>query len=261
MNSLLKISNLIAFLATLCINYLANTGLINGNTMATVSAKYENLFTPAGYAFSIWGIIYLFLLGFVIYQGLSLFNKAKTNNLATQVGWWFVVSCVANSLWVFAWLYEFIGVSVILMFVLLFSLLNIIVKTNMERWDAPFKTILFLWWPFCIYSGWIAVASIANIAVYLTKIGWDGFGLSEITWAIIMILVASILNIFITWNRNMREFALVGVWALIAIAIANWEVQPTIVYTAIVTAIILFLSSSIHAYKNRNTNPFIKLFL
>jgi len=261
MNTTLKISNLIAFVSTLCINYLANTGLINGNTMATVSAKYENLFTPAGYAFAIWGIIYLFLFGFVIYQGLSLLNKAKNNDFANQVGWWFVVSCIANSLWVFAWLYEFIGVSVIIVLVLLFSLLKIIVRTNMERWDAPFKTIAFLWWPFCIYSGWVAVATIANLAAYLTKIGWDRFGISDINWTISMILVAGILNLFITWNRNMREFAMVGVWALIAIAVANWEVQPTIVYTAIVTAIILFLSSSVHAYINRSTNPFAKLFL
>lgn len=261
MNTTLKISNLIAFVATLCINYLANTGLINGNTMATVSAEYENLFTPAGYAFAIWGIIYVFLFGFVFYQGFSLFKKAKNNDFATQVGWWFVVSCIANSLWVFAWLNEFIGISVILMLVLLFSLLKIIVRTNMECWDAPFKTIAFLWWPFCIYSGWITVATIANIAAYLTKIGWDGFGISDINWTIIMILIAGILNIFITWNRNMREFALVGVWALIAIAVANWEAQPTIVYTAIITAIILFLSSSVHTYINRSTNPFAKLFL
>ncbi|PKP27066.1 MAG: hypothetical protein CVU03_00535 [Bacteroidetes bacterium HGW-Bacteroidetes-2] len=259
MNTTLKITNTIALLATLFINYLANTGLINGNTMATVSAKYENLFTPAGYSFAIWGIIYVFLLGFIIYQGLSLFNKAKINDFATLLGWWFVVSCVANSLWVFAWLYEFIGVSVILILILLFSLLKIIVRTNMERWDAPLKTIAFLWWPFSIYSGWITVASIANIAAYLTKIGWDGFGLSEVFWTITMILIAGMLHLFITWNRNMREFALVGVWALIAIAVANWEAQPTIVYTAIITAIILFLSSSFHAYNNRSTNPFVKL--
>jgi len=74
-----------------------------------------------------------------------------------------------------------------------------------------------------------------------------------------MILIAGMLHLFITWNRNMREFALVGVWALIAIAVANWEAQPTIVYTAIITAIILFLSSSFHAYNNRSTNPFVKL--
>lgn len=91
----------------------------------------------------------------------------------------------------------------------------------MELSNPPFKKIIFLWWPFCIYSGWIAVALIANIAAYLTKIQWDGFGLSQITWTIIMILVAGAINLFMTWKRNMREFTLVGVWGLVAVAVTN----------------------------------------
>ncbi len=257
MKKTLQIFNGIAFVSMIFINYLSNTGLINGNTNATVSQAYENLFTPAGYAFSIWGIIYLLLLGFVIYQGLGLFNKSKDNDLATQVGWWFVISCIANSLWLFAWLHESLGLSVIIMLVLLFSLIKIVLRTNMERWDAPFKTILFLWWPFCIYIGWISVALIANMAAYLTKINWDGFGLSDVFWTITMIVIAGLLNLFVTWNRNMREFALVGAWALIAIAVANWEVQQTISHTAIGVGIVLILSSSVHAIRNWKTLPFI----
>jgi hypothetical protein len=257
MKKTLQILNGIAFFSMIFINYLSNTGLINDNTNATVSQAYENQFTPAGYAFSIWGIIYLLLLGFVIYQVLGLYSKAKDNDLAKQVGWWFVISCVANSLWLFAWLNEALGLSVVVMLVLLFSLIKIVRRTNMELWDAPFKVILFLWWPFCIYIGWISVALIANIAAYLTKIGWDGFGLSDVFWTITMIIIAGLLNLFVTWNRNMREFALVGAWALIAIAVANWYTQQTISYTAIGVAIILILSSSVHALRNWKTLPFI----
>ncbi len=256
MKKTLQVFNGIAFVSMIFINYLSNTGLINGNTNAAVSQAYENLFTPAGYAFSIWGIIYLLLLGFVIYQGLGLFSKAKDNDLATQVGWWFVISCIANSLWLFAWLHEELGLSVLIMLVLLFSLAKIVLRTNMERWNAPFKTILFLWWPFCIYIGWISVAMIANMAAYLTKINWDGFGLSDVVWTITMIIIAGLLNLFVTWTRNMREFALVGAWALIAIAVANENVSQSVTTTALIVAAVLLLSSSIHAFKNRKTLPF-----
>lgn len=255
MKKTIQVVNGIAFVSMIFINYLSNTGLINGNTNATVSQAYENLFTPAGYAFSIWGIIYLLLLGFVIYQGLGLFSKAKDNDLASQVGWWFVISCIANSFWLFAWLHEELWLSVLIMLVLLFSLAKIVLRTNMERWDVPFKTILFLWWPFCIYIGWISVALIANMAAYLTKLGWDGFGLSDVFWTITMIVIAGLLNLFVTWTRNMREFALVGAWALIAIAVANENANKAITTTAFIVAAILLISSSIHAFKNRKTLP------
>jgi hypothetical protein len=113
-----------------------------------------------------------------------------------------------------------------------------------------------VWWPFCLYSGWITVALIADISAWLTKIEWNGFGISKVTWTIIMIIVAGIINLFITWKRNMREFALVGSWALIAIAVSNWNVQQSIKITAIVVTAILLLSSGVHSYKNRKTNPF-----
>ena len=129
----------------------------------------------------------------------------------------------------------------------------------MELWDAPFSVILFLWWPFVIYSGWVTVASIANVSSYLVKIDWNGFGISAEIWTLIMIFIATAINLIITWKRNMREFGMVGAWALIAIGIANNGEQNTIAYIAFITAGILIISSSAHAFKNRNTNPFKKL--
>jgi hypothetical protein len=259
MKKVLQVSNGVALIITLIINYLSNTGIFNGNTMATVSARYQNYFTPAGYAFSIWGLIYLGLLAFVIYQGRSLFKKVEDNWPVQEIGWWFIVSCAANSLWVFAWLYDYTGLSVIIMIVLLLSLIKIIFNTRMELDDLPLKKIAFVWWPFCLYSGWITVAIVADIAAWLTKIHWNGFGLSGVAWAIIMIIVAGIINLIVTWNRNMREYALVGAWALVAIAVANWESATSIVVAAIVVASVLFVSSGIHAYKNRETSPFKKI--
>lgn len=260
MKRTLQIANGIALALTVVINYLSNTGIFNGNTMSSVSAKYQNLFTPAGYAFSIWGLIYLGLLAFVIYQGRSIFKKVIEDETVMQIGWWFVVSCVANSLWVVAWLYDFTGLSVIIMVALLFSLLMIVLKTSMELDDVPFKKLAFVWWPFSIYAGWVAVALIANMAAWLTKINWNGFGFSEIKWTISMIVIAGLVNLFITWNRNMREFAIVGVWALIAIAIENGNRNgaQSIIQTAVIVAAILLLSSGMHAYKNRKTLPGIR---
>lgn len=254
-----QILNGVALIVTIIINYLSNTGIFNGNTMASVSGEYQNLFTPAGYAFSIWGLIYLGLLGFVIYYGRSLFKSdIKEDNTVTQIGWWFFISCGANSLWVVAWLYEYTLISVFLMIILLFSLLKIVVNTKMELHNAPLKKFLFLWWPFCFYSGWISVALIANVAAYLTKIGWNGWGISETIWAVIMIVVAAVVNIFMIWNRNMREFALVLVWALIAIAVANQNENEIVVWTAIIVAILVFINIAIHGYQNRKSNPFLQ---
>ena len=256
MKKSLQIVNGIAVVCTIVINYLSNTGVFNGNTMASVSAKYQNYFTPAGYAFSIWGLIYLGLLAFVVYSGKTLFKRAGDEWPVMEIGWWFVISCIANSCWVIAWLYEYTGLSVIIMIILLISLVKIILNTRMELDDLPLKKIAFVWWPFCIYSGWISVALIANVAAYLTKIKWNGFGISAVSWAIIMIIIAGLLNIFITWKRNMREFALVGVWALIAISVSNKNGEQSVVYSAWIIAAIIFISLSLHAYKNRKTNPF-----
>ena len=129
----------------------------------------------------------------------------------------------------------------------------------MELWDAPISVIAFLWWPFVFYSGWVTVASIANVSAYLTSINWDALGYSKVSWAVSMIIIAGIINLAVTWQRNMREFALVGAWALIAISVANWNTSPTVANTALIVAIILILSSSYHAFRNRATSPGEKL--
>lgn len=259
MKKTLQIGNILAYVVVLLMNYFSNTGAINGNTMATVSAKFENYFTPAGYAFSIWGLIYLGLLGFIVYQSRGLFGNKEPRKVVGQVGWWFIISCAANVLWIFAWLNEYIGISVIIMLLLLFSLIKIILNTRMELDDESLSTIAFVWWPFSFYSGWVSVALIANIAAYLTSIGWNGFGVSEIIWTILMIIVAGIVHLTITWTRNMREFSLVGIWGIVAVAVANWNVSQSIVVVALIVAAILFISSGIHGYQNKETSPWKKL--
>ncbi|MDX1364720.1 MAG: tryptophan-rich sensory protein [Arenibacter latericius] len=256
MKKTLQISNALALLITIAVNYLSNTGIINGNTMKTVSDLYYNYFTPAGYAFSIWGIIYIGLLGFVVYTGRSLFKGDAEEEIVKKIGWWFVISCIGNSLWVIAWLNLHIGTSVLLMSIVLFALLKIIANTRMELDTHPLKKYLLIFWPFAIYTGWISVAFIANIAAYLTKINWNGWGITEINWTIIMIVVAGLINILMVLKRNLREYALVGIWALIAIAVSNKENgNLPIVFASYIVAAIIFVFISISAYNNRASSP------
>lgn len=247
------IVNGIALVSTIVMNYLSNTGIFNGNTMKTMSDKYLNYFTPAGYAFSIWGLIYLGLLGFVIYTGRSLFSERKAEPLLANIGWWFFISCLGNCLWVLAWLYDYTGVSVLLMVVILISLLKIIVNTRMELDHHPLRKYLFVFWPFALYSGWISVALIANVAAFLTKINWNGWGISDLSWTVIMICIAGLINIIMIRTRNLREYGMVGIWALLAIAVANRGNQDStaVVYACYIVAAVILIFAMISGARNR----------
>ncbi|SFU68675.1 hypothetical protein SAMN05216480_11358 [Pustulibacterium marinum] len=254
----LALLNFISVIVAVFTGYYTQAIQLNGNTMARLSAKYANLFTPANYAFAIWGLIYVSLFAFSIYHLIQAFKKDGNTEFLIQSGYWYFIANIANALWVVVWLYELTGLSVIVMLVILYSLIKIILNTNMEKWDAPAKTIAFNWWPICFYSGWITVATIANIAAYLSKIGWNGGFLSEVTWTVLMIIIATLINLLIIYKRNMREFALVAVWSFMAIYFRHEGYQPAITTTALICAIVVFLAISIHGFKNRKSNPFFR---
>jgi hypothetical protein len=258
MSKTLALANILALLLTFIINYLSNTGAFNGNTMATVSAAFPAYFTPARYAFPIWIFIYLALAAFAVYQGRALSGNAEAVSLVDRIGGWFILSCLANCCWVLAFLYGYTGISVLIMLVLAFSLAMIIIRTDMEITDPPALYIIFVWWPFCLYSGWISLAFFANLDFWLIKTEWSGLGIHAAVRAIIMVLVAGCLHLYLTWVRNMREAALVGVWGLIAIAIANLHRAWAISITAFIMAAILFISSSLHGMRKGASGPFGK---
>jgi hypothetical protein len=256
MKKILAFANSAALILTILVNYLSNAGMLNGNTMKTISDKYFNYFTPAGYAFSIWGLIYIGLLGFVFYSFRDIVKNKDKDSVLLKIGWWFVLSCCANSLWVVAWLSDYTGASVLLMGVLLICLLKIIVNTRMELDSHPFKMYLFVFWPFALYSGWISVALIANIAAFFTKIHWSGWGISSVTWTMVMICIAGLINIFMIRVRNLREYGIVGIWALLAIAVSNKHPNgsTSVVYTCYAVAAILLIFIAISGLKNRNSS-------
>jgi hypothetical protein len=256
MQKTLSILNLVSVILVIAVNYVSQALRLNDTTIGEISKQYDNLFTPASYAFAIWGIIFLGLLAYGIFQVRRAFFSDKPSTFIEQTGYWFILTNVLNSLWVIAFVYDYTGVSVLIMLGILFSLIKIILNTKMERWDAPKSTIAFVWWPICLYSGWIAVATIANISAYLTKIGWDGSPLSEITWTIVMITIATLLNLVMIWKRNMREFAAVGIWALFAIFIRHKDSLELVGYTALGGSIVIFAYMAWHGFQNKKTNPF-----
>jgi len=253
MNRALSIVNLVALVVTVVINYLSNTVFFNGATVGSISDQFETLITPAPYAFGIWAVIYLGLAAFVIsHLSTSVNSSAEVN----RVGIWFLLSCLANCCWILAWVHGYIGWSVVIMLLLVFSLVKIIIRTDMELTDPGPSTIVFLWWPFCLYFGWICIASLVNIAAWLVSIHWNGLGMNASFRAISMIIVAAMIYLLLTWRRNMREAALVGVWAFIAIGVADRAYAPSVAIAAWIMAVIVFLSSMLHAYKNRKLGPF-----
>lgn len=256
----IAILNLISVVTAIFVSYYTQAIQLNGNTMTSLSQKYHNLFTPAGYAFAIWGVIFLALLVMSIYQIYQAFGPKTNLRFLRQSGYWFAAANFLNAAWTFAWFYELTGLSVILMVLILFSLLKIVVNTNMERWDAPFKTIALSWWPICLYSGWIAVALIANSSAYLVKINWNGWFFDQVQWTIALIFIATLINIVMVHLRNMREFAAVGIWALIAIYVRQHNIHESIATTAMAGAVLIFLNVAYHGFINRRANPISKLF-
>jgi len=217
----LQILNLAGFLGTLAINYLANALPINGKTTGELADQYPNLFTPAGLTFSIWGLIYLMLFAFCVYQAKGLFGPSKAGEHrlpVRKIGYLFFISCLANMNWIVAWHYERVGISVGLMAVLFFGLLQIYLILRRDEQGTWQEKYLFQI-PFSVYLGWIAVASIANITAWLVDSGWRGGTLSEETWALGLIGMAALLGIFMLLKRRDTAFALVIAWALVGILI------------------------------------------
>jgi hypothetical protein len=143
---------------------------------------------------------------------------------------------------------------VLLMVLLLGALARIVFLTDMELTDPLWPEVVFVWWPFSLYAGWITVAILANVAAWLVKLG---VGVSS-AGAIGGLVFAGIVYVVMTWKRNMREYGFVGVWAFVAIARADWHRAPTVAGVAVGLAIVLFVSSGWHAWRNRAYGPFRK---
>ena len=210
--------NLLVTVATITINGLANALPINGQTTGEISDRFRVYFVPAGYVFSIWGLIYLALGAFAVYQALP---AQRENPHLRRIGYLFALSCVANSAWIFLWHYEFFELTLVVMFGLLLSLIAIYLRLDIGRARVSTAEKWLVHIPFSIYLGWITVATIANVTSVLYYLNWDGWGIRPEIWAVIMLVVGAGIASAVSIGRGDVAYVLVIVWAFAGIAVKH----------------------------------------
>jgi len=239
----LKWLNIIAFLLTVIVNSLAgSTTLIGGVNTAQISDANPTLVTPAGYVFAIWGIIYVLLGVFVIYQVLP---SQKGKEYMNKISWLFIASSIINIAWLFLWQYTLLSLSVVLMFLLLTTLILIYLRLDIGKSAVPLRERLAVHVPFSVYLGWITIASIANVSAMLVSVNWNGFGIASSTWASLIIIVALVVALLVIVTRKDIAYSLVIVWALIGVAVKQSGNQNVVLLTEASAIIILVALSAI----------------
>lgn len=221
----------------LLLNYLANALPIGGRNTGQISDSLPTLLTPAAYVFSIWGVIYLGLVAYAVVQALP---KQSSNAKLLSIAPWFIASSVFNGVWILAWQYGVLGLSVLFMFGLLGSLIGIYIRLNPQT-DGD-------WWivrqTFSVYLGWIIVATIVNVSAALVGWAWNGGGVSADVWAVLLIAIALVLGFAFVRLAGDTTISLVLIWALIGIAAKQWG-NTTIALSALmaVAALVVVILS------------------
>jgi benzodiazapine receptor len=226
--NLRQIVNILAVIVTIIVNALANALPLNGQTTGEISDRFEVYFVPAGYVFSIWGLIYLALIAFAIYQALP---GQRNDPRLKRIGYLFALSSLANIAWLFLWHYELFLFTVIAMLSLLGLLIAIYVRLEVGQSVASTNQKWFIHVPFSIYLGWVSVATIANITQVLDFVNWNGWGMPDEVWAVIMLIVGALITSAVYRTRNDGAFVLVIIWAYAGIAVKQSE-APSVALTA-----------------------------
>jgi benzodiazapine receptor len=234
--------NVVAVLATIVVNALANILPLNGLNTGEISDRFKVFFVPAGYVFSIWGLIYLGLIGFAVYQALP---AQRENPRLLRMGYLFALSCAANIAWLFLWHYEQFALTLVAMFALLGLLIAIylvlgIGKTSVSNGEKWLVRLLF-----SVYLGWISVATIANVTSTLDYVQWSGWGVSAQAWAVIMLVVGVVVAGLMAFTRGEVAFLLVLVWAFAGIGVkqATFPLVSIAAYVAAVLVVALLIAS------------------
>lgn len=244
----------ITFIMMVTVNALANILPINGIGTGEVSDVYGNLFTPAGITFAVWGVIYVLLLGYIIYQLWTY----KTHNPAMdatgdRIGLLFSSSSVANILWILAWHYDVIWLSLVLMIFILGCLIKINILTMKFEFNKIQKVLIRL--PFSIYFGWITVATIANVITLLIKVEWNGFTLLPELWAVLILIIGVVISVMSIYKYNSFAYGLVIIWAYEGILIKHTSPDgfaggyPIVITTLMALLMVLVLAEVLLLYK------------
>jgi len=214
----LAVANLAGFIAVIVVNALSTTIPLGGKTPGQLSDQYPNLFVPSGLTFSIWGVIYILLAIYVVYSFVFSARKpVQKDSFMETIGILFLFTCLANLGWIFAWQYQILPLSLVLMIILLVALILIYARLKVGNSNAASIEKYLVHLPFSVYLGWISIATIANVTAVLTAYRWNRFGLSEQLWAVIIIVIGIALAIVMLFHKKDIFYALVVDWALLGI--------------------------------------------
>ncbi len=228
--------NVAAVVLTVVVNGLANGLPLNGQKTGEISDRFPVFFVPAGYVFAIWGLIYLGLVAFAVYQALP---AQRTNERLRRMGYWFALSCLANSAWIFCWHFNLFPLSLGVMLVVLASLVMIYLGLagsraragTLERWSVDV--------PFSVYLGWITVATVANATDVLYYLKWLGWGIAPEVWGVLLILAATAICLAVIFTQHDAPYSLVLVWALAGIAVKQGSRSQIVPAAAVATAAVI----------------------
>ena len=236
-DSLRQWVNVLAVIAVIVINGLANALPLNGQSTGEISDRFQVYFVPAGYVFSIWGLIYLGLIAFAVYQALP---AQRDNPRLRGIGYLFTLSCVANIAWIFLWHYEVFPLTLVAMLALLLLLIAIYLRLDIGRARVPTAEKWLVHIPFSIYLGWITVATIANVTSLLDYLNWSGWGISPEAWTVIMLVAGVAIASAVSLTRGDVAYMLVIVWAFVGIAVKHAG-TPVVATAAWVTTALVVL--------------------
>ena len=240
-----SIVNISFFGCVLVLNYLANQLPLGGVTQRELAAEYQLLLTPAGYAFSIWGVIYLGLVVYIVSQALP---QTRSEQQIRSLDKPFRISCFCNMGWLFAWHHRAVTISVFLMLGLLLSVAWAYRSLDKERGRYRRSSEWIIERTFSLYLGWVSIAMTLNLSIFFSQLGWSGLPLTPQTWATLLLVLLSILFLALAIPR--RDFALLFVlaWAALGIFVKNRELA--LISATSLSAIALSLFTGLYLLKS-----------
>ena len=230
-----QLSVILTVLATLIVNGLANALPLNGLNTGQISDRFHVYFVPAGYVFSIWGVIYLGLIAYTIFQALP---SQRENPRLRAIGWWVSLGGLANIAWIFLWHYEQFPATLIAMLMLLTTLIVTYLRLGTGRSAVPAAERWAVRLPFSIYLGWITVATVANVTDVLDYAGWDRFGIAPEIWMVIVLAAVLVIATLMNFTRRDIAYAAVILWALAGISVKQAAVAAVAIPTWIVFGLV-----------------------
>jgi len=229
-----QIANILSVVLALTVNILASTLPLNGQNTGEISDRFQVFFVPAGYVFAIWGVIYIGWIAFAVYQALP---AQKESPRLRKLGYLFALSGLLNAAWLFCWHYNQFGLSVLVMLGLLGLLIASYLRLDVGRTPVGTAEKWCVDVPFSIYLGWISVAAIANVTDWLYFVNWNGFGIAPEIWAVIMLLVASLVGVMMALTRRDSAYLFVFAWSFAGIAVKQ-AATPMVAYAAWAAAVV-----------------------